>query len=60
MGFADFKSEAAATEAMDSMNGKDISGRRVVIAYSLRQSSQDGDRHLRQGGRLAGGTSGPA
>ena len=60
LGFADFTSEAAATEAMDSMNGKDISGRRVVIAYSLRQSSQDGDRHLRQGGRLAGGTSGPA
>ena len=60
MGFADFKSEAAATKAMDLMNGKDIAGRRVVIAYSLRQSSQDGDRHPRQGGRLADGTWGPA
>ena len=60
MGFVDFNSEAAATKAMDDMQGKNIAGRRVVIAYSLRQSSQDGDRRPRQGGRSAGGTSGPA
>ncbi len=57
-GFVDFKSEAEATEAKNYMQGKNIAGRPVFIAYSLRQ--QHGDRSHPQDRRLAVAASGSA
>ena len=44
MGFVDFASVAEATKALQNMQGKNIAGRPVVMAYSVRQQPQDGGR----------------
>ena len=42
MGFVDFEDEDTATRVMQEWQGKQLKGRAVVIAYSLRRRPQDG------------------
>ena len=60
MGFLDFASVAEATKALLDMQGKNIAGRPVFMAYSVRQQLQDGGRPPRQGGGASGVAAGSA